>query len=267
MSTSAPLPPDGAVGPLPDHTEVVAALATEGCAVVPDLLAPGEVARATEALEEVFAAEADVAADRGWHTDAYRVAYALPAKHPTFLDLCTHPGLVGLADAVLGPDCVVAGVNGQTMVPGGTGQRLHRDHPVPTPGTTLYLHLVCALDAFTPANGATRAVPGTHREPPAEDADLASLEDRAVVLAAPAGAAVAFDATLVHAAGANATDAPRRALHLFFARPWVQPHWDLLGSLDPDVAADLTGAQRRRLGGATGPRRFDRSTRTVLRPT
>ncbi|WCO66999.1 phytanoyl-CoA dioxygenase family protein [Iamia majanohamensis] len=266
MSAPTPAPSGPAAGPSADHDTVVAALADDGCAVVPDLLGPDEVARATAALEEVFASEADVAGERGWRTDAYRVAYALPAKDPTFLDLCTHSGLGGLADAVLGPDCVVAGFNGQTMVPGGTGQRLHRDHPVPTPGTTLFLHLVCALDAFTPSNGATRVVPGTHREPPADDADLAALEDRAVVLAAPAGAAVAFDATLVHAAGANATGAPRRALHVFFARPWVQPHWDLLGSLAPEVAADLTADQRRRLGGATGPRRFDRATRTVLRP-
>ncbi len=247
-----------------DLGAVAAAIADDGCGLVADVLSPAEVASATAALDEVFASEADVAGERGWLTGAYRVAYALPAKHAAFLALCTHPGLLSLADAVLGADCVVAGFNGQTMVPGGAGQRLHRDHPVPTPGTTLYLHLVCALDAFTVANGATRAAPGSHRDPTlgAEEPEAAT-----VALEAPAGGVVAIDATVLHAAGANTTAAPRRALHVFFARPWVQPHWDLAGSLPADVAAGLTEAQRHRLGLTTGPRRFDLSTRRIVRPS
>lgn len=239
-------------------------IAGPGYAVVPDVLSPDEVREATGALVEVFRDEADIAEDRGWLTDARRVAYALPAKHEAFLELCTHPGLVGLADAVLGPDCVVAGFNGLTMRPGGRGQEIHADHPVPTPGTTLFLHLVCALDGFTEANGATRVVPGSHLEvpPPLQD----DLEGRSVAAEVPAGGVVAFDAALQHAGGANRTTGPRRALHVFFARPWVQPHWDFAATLPPDVAARLSGEQRRRLGLSGGrSARFDLVDRRVVR--
>lgn len=236
----------------------------DGYCVVPDVLSPDEVAGAIDALDEVFRSEDDIAADRRWLTDVYRVAYALPAKHPVFLELCHHPGLVGLAREVLGPDCVVAGFNGLSTVPGGRAQDLHADHPVPTPGTPLYLHLVCALDPFTVANGATRVVPGSHLAPVAPDRRDA-LEREAIPLAAPAGAAVAFDAALWHAASANATAAPRRALHVFFGRRWVQPHWDFPATLDPEVAAGLSDEQRDLLGFTARPRRFDRAGRRVVR--
>lgn len=239
-------------------------IALHGCAVVPGVLSPAEVRSATAALDQVFAAEADVAEDRGWRTDARLVAYALPAKHDVFLQLCTHPGLLALADEVLGPDCVVAGFNGLTMVAGGRGQDIHADHPVPTPGTTLFLHLVCALDPFTEANGATRVVPGSHLEgPPPAGIDL---ERRAVPAEVGAGGVVAFDAALQHAGSANRSSGPRRALHVFFARPWVQPHWDLPATLSAETAGRLDEEQRRRLGyDRRRPAVFDLDARRVVR--
>lgn len=236
----------------------------EGCAVEDGVLDGAVTVAAAGALEEVFADEDVVAEDRGWTTATYRVAYALPVKHPTFLELCTHPGLLDRARGILGEDCVLAAFNGLAVPPGGVGQALHRDHPVPTPGTPLYLHLVCALDAFTVANGATRVVPRSHvdpgaRRPPSE------LEDQAVPVEVAAGGVVAFDGSLVHAAGPNRTDRPRRALHVFFARRWVQPHWDFPGSFPAEVASALSEEQREVLGFTNRPRRFDLDERRVVR--
>lgn len=237
------------------------ALAADGFAVVGGVLDVATTAAAADALDAVFAAEDDIALERGWRTEAHRVAYALPAKHPTFLALCTHPGLLGLARAVLGDDAVLAGCNGLTMVPGGAAQRLHRDHPVPTPGTTVYLHLVVALDPFTAANGATRVVPRSHATPP--DGDPADQEHRTVALPADAGAVVAYDGALLHAGSANRTEGPRRALHAFFARSWALPHWDLLASLPPNVAAGLDAETRAVLGGDRRVRVWDPVERRV----
>ena len=231
---------------------------------MPGILDASARAAALAALAAVFDDEASVADDRGWATDAYRVAYALPAKDATFLALCTDPRLLELARSVLGDDCVIAGFNGLAMRPRGTGQPLHRDHPFPTPGTTLYLHAVCALDAFTIANGATRVVPASHTGARA-DRDPAELEDLAVPVPVEAGDVVAFDGSLVHAAGANTTNRPRRALHVFFARPWVVPHWDFPATFGAEAASELSEAQRRLLGFGPGPRRFDLDERRVVR--
>lgn len=241
-----------------------AAIADAGVVVVPAVLSAAEVSRARRALDAVLDAEADIAVERGWRTDAHVVAYALPAKAPALLDLVLHPGAVALARAVLGDDAVLAGANGLDLPPGSVGQGLHRDHPHPTPGTTLYLHVVIALDDFRPDTGATLVVPESHRGPLARQAP-GDLGDLARPVAVAAGGAVAFDGALVHAAGANRTDERRRALHLFFARPWVQPHWDVPAMFDGGAAAGLDDEQRRLLGFGPGPRRWDATERRVVR--
>lgn len=252
----------------PDRGAGSDAVATEvadrGWAVVTGLLAPAVLPRAREVLDAVFAAEDDIAADRGWATEVHRVAYALPAKDRLFVDLFTDPDVVALAASVLGDDCVLAGANGLDLPPGSPGQDLHRDHPVPTPGWTAYLHVVVALDGFTADNGATRVVDASHREPRASAA-ARDLADQATAVPIAAGDAVCFDGAAVHAAGPNRTTARRRALHAFFARSWVVPHWDFPATLPDDVAASLDDRQRRLFGFDARPRRWDPATRRVHR--
>lgn len=245
-------------------TDLAAIVSTTGFAVVRDVLTHDECDRAVEYLEAAFAAEADIAAERGWHTDRIRVSYALPAKDHRFVPIFTAPGVVAPAAAVLGPDCVLAAANGLDLPPGSPGQGLHRDHPVPTPGFTAYVHVVVALDDFTTGNGATRIVPGSHRGANAHR-DAGELDGSARPVTLEAGDAVCFDAVVAHSAGANRTDKPRRALHAFFARPWLQPHWDFPASFDAASASALDDRERRLLGFESRPRRFDHGERRVVR--
>lgn len=244
------------------------AIQADGFAVLDGVLPLTLVDQAVSALEDVFAQERDIAPSRGWSTDAYRVAYLLPAKQALFLDLCTHPGLVGIARSVLGDDCVLSGCNGLAMVEAGLAQTLHRDQPDATPGTTVQLHLVCALDAFTEASGATRFVPGSHLRPGRWAPDVSerqSLEAETRTVLAEPGGVVAFDAAVLHAAGANRTERPRRALHVFFRRPWVQAHWDVPDALSPETLAGLSADQRSVLGVDQRPARYDSTGRVVRR--
>lgn len=246
---------------------MVRLIETHGYQVFPTVLTGTEVERSTTALDEVFRSESDIAAQRGWVTDAHRVSFVLPAKHPWFLSLVANPALTAIAGSVLGDDCVIAAFNGLSMTPGGTAQRLHRDHPHPTPPHTMYVHLVVALDEFTAENGATRVVPGSHlglSQVDPDGFDLADKEAEAVPVPVPAGGVVAYDGALLHAGSANTTDRPRRALHLFFGRPWLRPHWDFSASLPHHVSSGLTTEQRRRLGFDTRPARFDTGERTVV---
>ena len=240
-------------------TAAAASIAADGYAVVTDVLSSERVGRCVDALESVFAAEDDIADVRQWRTPDYRVAYMLPAKHATFLDLCRPGVLSELASELLGADSVMAGFNGLAMLPGGGGQPLHRDHRVPTPGTTLYLHAIVALDRFEEANGATRVVPGSHLA--TDPSDAPGDEASAVYTEFEPGDAVVIDAACMHAGSANTTAAPRRALHILFARRWVQPHWDFPGSLRPDDAATLDDERRRLLGFGNVPARYDHGDR------
>lgn len=239
--------------------QLLGAIADDGYAVMPEVLDDAAVADCIEALAAVFTAEDDIADIRQWRTTAYRVAYMLPAKHRCFLELCRPGPLVALAAAVLGDDAVLAGFNGIAMLPGGAGQPLHRDHPHTTPGTTLMLHTVVALDRFSVANGATRIVPRSHNT--TEPTIVETMEEQARHVELAPGDAVIYDATCVHGGSANSTTAPRRALHILFARRWVQPHWDFPGSLRADDAATLDEERRRLLGFGNVPAHYDHESR------
>jgi hypothetical protein len=232
-----------------------AEIADVGYSVVPGVFTAGEVATLRDALSQVFERERAVAAERGWANDVYHVAYMLPAKSRPLLEVSWHPRSLALAGAVLGGDCVLAALNGFTPTPRGRAQRLHQDQPAVAPSLTVQLHVVCVLDAFTEENGATRVVPGSHRWPALPPDDTA--EQRAVPIVAEVGSVVGYDAALWHASGANRTSLPRRALHAYYTRPWVVPHWDVPASLPAEVAASLTEEQRRVLGFEVRPKRYD----------
>ena len=220
-----------------------------GYAVVPAVLDPGELAATRAALEEVFAREAGFAEARGWKNRSWRVAYMLPQKHALFRALALNPRVLALMRAVLGEDCIINSFNGLTMVAGGEPQRLHRDSNA-LPGHVLYINALHALDDFTVANGCTRLIPGSqNRRVAKRKHDIHydpsdPLEAEAIHVEAPAGSMIAYDGGLWHAGSRNTTDLPRRALHLFYCRPWVRPQWDFARSLSPEVIATMTPAER-----------------------
>src|SRR5262245_10973598 len=107
----------------------------------------------------------------------------------------------------------------------------HRDTPFEefTSANTI-ISLIC-LDDMTGENGATAFVPGSHqvsdeeaRKPcwravPAEQVDPASK----VGVRCPAGSGVFFSSKLLHAAGHNRSDGPRRTIQMEWGGPGVLP--------------------------------------------
>lgn len=81
-----------------------------------------------------------------------------------------------------------------------------------------YLTCWITLDDATEANGTVRVIPGSHRGgiidharlAGSNDLEAAPAETRGVTVEVPAGSVVAFSSLLLHATGANTSDAPRR---------------------------------------------------------
>jgi ectoine hydroxylase-related dioxygenase (phytanoyl-CoA dioxygenase family) len=77
------------------------------------------------------------------------------------------------------------------------------------------------LDDFTELNGATRCVPGSHRSgrSPADDlGDPTKDHPDQILLTAPAGSVIIFNAHLWHGATLNTTDQRRRGMTMSYAR-------------------------------------------------
>ena len=83
--------------------------------------------------------------------------------------LVEHPSILGLTRAVLGADCVLSDCSATSIGPGtDDGGAWHVDVPLgqlpePLPDFPLTTQNAWMLDDFTPDNGATRVVPGSHR--------------------------------------------------------------------------------------------------------
>jgi len=141
-------------------------------------------------------------------------------------EILVHPVFKAVCDAILQPSCATYQLNIAHVLdrgPGSTQQYLHRDEAVwfhlPPEHPEVQLASVIALVDFTADNGATRVAPGSHKWPRdrvATDADLVAAE-------MPAGSAVIYLGSTIHAGGANVTpDMWRRAMHVSYCLGWLR---------------------------------------------
>jgi len=159
--------------------------------------------------------------------------YTLVGRGKVFEDLAADPRILAVVGAFLRPGFLLSASHAIRIHPGEAAQSLHFDdsfYPFERPRPPLGMSVIGAVDAFTAKNGATVAVPGSH----AWNADeIATVRDgacsKAVAFEMPAGAAVVFAGTLIHGAGANASDAPRLGYTNQYCEPWArtQENWFL----------------------------------------
>jgi len=133
--------------------------------------------------------------------------------------------------------------------PGAEQQLLHRDEDVwvhlPRPHAEVQLASVIALVDFSAELGATVVVPGSHlwergRQPAPEELACAEM---------PAGSAVVYLGSTIHAGGRNSTaDSWRRGMHMSFVVGWLRTEDNNYLSTPPDVARTLPRRSQELLG-------------------
>ena len=143
-------------------------------------------------------------------------------KDPLFDVFYTHPRVLAGITLVLGTEIKLSSLNYRAALPGMGLQKLHADwHEVVEPGDYRVCNTIWLLDDFSPANGATRLVPGTHNSgilPQEELADPWAPHPDEIILEAPAGTVVIFNSHTWHGGTNNGTNAPRRSIHSYFCR-------------------------------------------------
>lgn len=167
----------------------------------------------------------------------------------SLFEVCfTHPRVLAAVAHVLGGDLKLSSLNSRAALPGEGLQALHLDGGLPSvPGVYDVCNSIWLLDDFTPDNGPTRLVPGTHRAGRAPGdvmADPAAPHPDEVLLLAPAGTVAVFNSHVWHGGTRNAGDHPRRALHSFFTRRGLPQQLDQRRCLRPETAARLGEAAR-----------------------
>ena len=176
------------------------------------------------------------------------------SRSPVFSELIVDPLLLGLADAVLLPNCETYQIQLSGVVQvwkGGEPQPLHRD----TVGYDPYLKLgpgvpeivlsaMWAISDFSADNGATRFARGSHlweTERKATDADI-------VQAVMPRGSVAVWRGAVLHGMSVNYTEAPRTGMVSGYSVGWLRQEENQYVICPPHVAVGLPERVQQLLG-------------------
>jgi ectoine hydroxylase-related dioxygenase (phytanoyl-CoA dioxygenase family) len=171
-------------------------------------------------------------------------------KGECFQRLVSHPLMMEAAEVVLGPDWKLSSLNYRAALPGDRSQQpLHCDMGlVPDARGNAVFNSIWMLDDFTPENGPTRFVPGSHKSgvlPQSVLADPNAPHPDEMVALGKAGDVVLTNAHMWHGGTANRTGVPRRSLHGFYVRGDQPQQQYQKRLLRPETQAGLSPLLRR----------------------
>jgi len=218
-----------------------------GYLVLPGLMSAGLLNSLRERVEELFGEEGAGSGSEFKQEPGARRLANLVNKGRIFEGVIVTPAILECMAHVLGPEFKLSSLNVRSTNPHSEAdQPLHCDSgALPDTRGFSVCNSVWMLDDFTPENGATRMVPGSHlwRRLPKPEMYEAHPEQQLVTGAA--GTVVVMNAHMWHGGTANRTGAPRRAMHVYYTRAdkpqqQYQKRW-----LSPEVQARATPEARR----------------------
>lgn len=179
---------------------------------------------------------------------------SIPGKSAAFREeVLAHPVLTAVCDEFLLPNCADYHLNLAHVIdrgPQSEGQWLHRDDE----GWTAYLEpsdmevqvaSLIALSDFTADNGATVVVPGSH----GWDRSRRASESESCAAEMPAGSALVFLGSTLHAGGGNRTAGEwRRGMQVSYALGWLRTEENHYLATPLDVVRELPPREQELLG-------------------
>ncbi|MBS05367.1 MAG: hypothetical protein CMQ24_22075 [Gammaproteobacteria bacterium] len=149
------------------------------------------------------------------HRGSARHLANLVTIDPIYFQAVDHARILPLVEAIMGHDLILGSLSARIVRPGDGLQSLHSDVPLGLhrhqPDPPVMMNTIWALDDFTPGNGGTRVVPGSHQsrlhEPPAgfDVPFVAQPELRA-------GSVLVIHGQTWHGGGANTSTGNRHAM-------------------------------------------------------
>jgi ectoine hydroxylase-related dioxygenase (phytanoyl-CoA dioxygenase family) len=221
-----------------DLRQAKADLAEHGFCLLEGALSDDRRRALRDRIVELAAAEVADGTDYVYEGGANQRVWTLLNKGQMFVDLAVEPVVLDLMEHLLGFGFLLSNIDANIAGPGGAPMFLHADQSfVPSPWPwpfPLVANVMWMLDEFTPQNGATRIVPGSHLA--GTGPDYTKRMPETVPVCAPAGTAMVFDGRLWHQTGANTTESGRRhGILAYYCRPFLRSQENWFVSLDRDV--------------------------------
>lgn len=204
-------------------TEQLANLDRDGYLILSDLIPEPMLEALRERVEELFEAEGENAgAEFKKESGARRLANCVD-KGKVFEQAILIPEILAAKAHILGPAFKLSSLNVRSTNPmSEADQPLHVDMNAIADDRGYWVaNTIFMLDDFTPENGATRVVPGSHKwgqRPQEQMTDPFAAHPQQILVTGKAGTIVICNAHTWHGGTANRTNRQRRAMHAFFCR-------------------------------------------------
>jgi ectoine hydroxylase-related dioxygenase (phytanoyl-CoA dioxygenase family) len=200
-----------------------AQLDEQGLLVLPDFFDAAFREEAVRRSEELWALEGDRAGSEFRQEPGARRLANCVDKGEIYQRAIANEGILEYVAAVVGEELKLSSLNIRSAEPHSSAdQPLHCDvGAIPDERGYWVCNTIWMLDDFTPDNGPTRCVPGTHKLgklPQSVLADPSAPHPDEILVTGRAGTVVIMNAHLWHGGTANRTGAPRRAMHGFYCR-------------------------------------------------
>lgn len=214
-----------------------------GYCVIADVLSTERTQQLREALDQI--SELERRQKTCWFSHGNQRIFMLLNKHDIFLELIDDELALGLVETLLEKHFLLSSITANITCPANHLQQLHVDQgyvPPPWPRCEA-VNVAWVIDEFTKQNGATRLVPGSHRNhktPP---------ENECISISAPEGAVICLDGRVWHGTGQNqTTTTKRRGIFSYYCRPYFRQQENFSRSLSPRLLPKLNNSQRTLLG-------------------
>ncbi|WP_135554732.1 phytanoyl-CoA dioxygenase family protein [Paenibacillus cymbidii] len=171
--------------------------------------------------------------------------YNMQARHPKFMAQIAYRPVIDYFRRFLGDSMTLYSCEGRVTPPGTGDGNWHYDGYARIPDYYLTMNSLHYLCDSTKENGATRYIPGTHKEfiPLAEAATR-----EAKYIDVKKGDIVLFNPYLIHSGSANQTEKERPIIINYYCRSYMKSEFNYPRMMSYVEASKLTEDQRRLLG-------------------
>jgi ectoine hydroxylase-related dioxygenase (phytanoyl-CoA dioxygenase family) len=178
-------------------------------------------------LDRVYADEGDRAGSEFKMEPETKRLANLADKGEVFRRIIAMPEILDYVRHVIGDEFKLSSLNGRAPNPNSDWvQPLHCDAGAVADAQGFWVcNVIWMLDDFTEENGATRAIPGSHRWrnlPQNVIENPTAPYPGEVLITAPAGSVAVVNTHAWHGGTANRSGGPRRCIHAFYTR-WDKP--------------------------------------------
>jgi ectoine hydroxylase-related dioxygenase (phytanoyl-CoA dioxygenase family) len=175
--------------------------------------------------------------------------YNLLVHGALYETIATHDAILPIVEGVLDHGCLVSSLSSIAIGPGEKAQPIHADDmliPLPRPHVPLVCNTMWAITDFTEENGATRILPGTHKE--AQNPELGKEYDGAVAADMPRGSVFVFNGSAWHGGGANRTTSRRVGVAMNYCAGWIRQQENQQLGIPREIAARFSPRLRKLVG-------------------